>query len=132
VNALAQSAALLAALIYIAVFPTEAFLIDRPWAKRFLRIAPDNVADIRLWAFCTGFRNLFLGLGVIVGLIMLRTGDSVAGQAIVLAFCAFMVLDGITLAVAGLRGYMPHRLDGLRGGFASSGPPLVALVAAAL
>jgi hypothetical protein len=63
---------------------------------------------------------------------MLRTGDSVAGQAIVLAFCVFMVLDGITLAVAGLRGYMPRRGDGLPGGLASSGPALVALVAAGL
>jgi hypothetical protein len=77
-------------------------------------------------------RNLFLGLGVIIGLVVLRTGDAVAGEAIVLAFCAFMVLDGITLAVAGLLGYMPRRVDGLPGGLASSGPPLVALVAAAL
>lgn len=131
-NALAQSAALLAALIYVAVFPTEAFLVDRPWAQRFLRIAPDNVDDIWLWAFCTGFRNLFLGMGVVVGLIMLRTGDPVVGSTIVLAFCVFMVLDGITLVVAGLRGYMPRRLDGLPGGVASGAPPLVALVAAAL
>lgn len=131
-NALAQSAALLAALIYVAVFPTEAFLVDRPWAQRFLRIAPDNVDDIRLWAFCTGFRNLFASLGVIVGLVVLRTGDAVVGQTIVLTFCAYMVLASLTMGVADLLGYYPRRGDGLAGTLASGGPPLVALVAAAL
>ena len=31
----------------------------------------DNVADVRMWAFCIGFRNLLAGIGAIVGLVIL-------------------------------------------------------------
>jgi hypothetical protein len=37
-NVIAQLSAALAALIVIAAFPLEAFLIDRPWVQRFLGI----------------------------------------------------------------------------------------------
>lgn len=69
---------------------------------------------------------------MIVGLIMLRTGDAVVGQTIVLAFCAYMVVASLTMGLADLLGYYPRRGDSLLGTVASSGPPLLALVAAAL
>jgi putative membrane protein len=44
-------------------------------------VEADNVADIRMWAFCTGFRNLLAGIGAIVGLVILWTGDEAIGRA---------------------------------------------------
>ncbi|HSE71315.1 MAG TPA: DUF1304 family protein [Nocardioidaceae bacterium] len=129
-NALAQSAAVISALIYIAVFPTEAFLVERPAVQRFLRIAAANVADIRLWAFSVGFRNLFAGIAALVGVVLLNTGDEVVGQTLVLASCAYMFLAGITMGFADWLGYYPHKGDGIPGTVAASLPPLVALVAA--
>jgi hypothetical protein len=34
-----------------------------------------------MWAFCTGFRNLLAGIGAIVGLVILWTGDEAIGRA---------------------------------------------------
>jgi uncharacterized membrane protein len=79
-NAVAQAAALLAALIHIAVSPLECFLIDRPAVQRFLRIQAKNISDIRLWAFAIGAHNLVVGLGTILGLVILHTGDEVVGK----------------------------------------------------
>jgi putative membrane protein len=43
-----------------------------------------NVADVRMWAFCIGFRNLLAGIGTIVGLVILWTGEEAAGRCIVI------------------------------------------------
>ena len=56
-NAVAQLSAAIAALILIAVFPFEAFLIHRPEVQRFLA------------------RNALAGVGTLVGLWMVKFGD---------------------------------------------------------
>jgi putative membrane protein len=131
-NAIAQAAALLAALIHIAVSPLECFLIDRPAVQRFLRIQAKNISDIRLWAFAIGAHNLVVGLGTILGLVILHTGDEIVGKTLVLAGCVFMFLGGPIRALADMLGFYPRRGDSVIPDIASGLLPLVALVAAAI
>jgi putative membrane protein len=131
-NAVAQAAALLAALIHIAVSPMECFLIDRPAVQRFLRIQAKNISDIRLWAFAIGAHNLVVGLGTILGLVILHTGDEVVGKTLVLAGCVFMFLGGPIMALADMLGFYPRKGDSVIPDLASGLLPLVALVAAAI
>jgi putative membrane protein len=131
-NAVAQAAALLAALIHIAVSPLECFLIDRPVVQRFLRIQAKNISDIGLWAFAIGAHNLVVGLGTILGLVILHTGDEVVGKTLVLAGCVFMFLGGPIMALADILGFYPRKGDSVIPDIASGLLPLVALVAAAI
>src|SRR5215212_6193312 len=62
--------ALLAAAIHIVVFVFEALLIQRPgihWGV--FKVPSRDVPAIRLWAFGVGFYNLFLGIGMVAGVI---------------------------------------------------------------
>ncbi|HYN29993.1 MAG TPA: DUF1304 domain-containing protein [Dermatophilaceae bacterium] len=130
-NAVAQAFALLQALVYVAVFPLESFLLRRPRVQRFLSTPPENVPAVLMWAFPLGFRNLLIGLGTMVGLVLLHTGQEDAGRALVLYCCAYMVLGGSTMAVADWLGYYPKRGDSIPGTLGATVPALLALVAAA-
>jgi putative membrane protein len=65
-NGVAQVAALLGAIGYLAAAPLEMFLYERPSARRFLHVRTDHLADVRMWAFVVGFRNLLAALGTIM------------------------------------------------------------------
>jgi hypothetical protein len=131
VNATAQLAAGLAALILIAVFPVEAFLIDRPWVQKFLGIEPHGIPNVHLWSFCIGARNALAGVGTLVGLWMVRYGDETAGTTVVVVSCLYMLLASLFMGVADLLGYWRPRGGSVRGTIASSVLPAVALIAIA-
>lgn len=130
-DAVAQVSAALAAVILIAVFPFEAFLIDRPWVQRFLGIEPHGIAHVHLWSFCIGARNALAGIGTLVGLWMVNTGDESTGTTVVVVACAYMLLASLFMGVADLLGYWLPRGGSVRGTIASSVLPAVALVALA-
>jgi hypothetical protein len=131
VNATAQLAAGLAALILIAVFPAEAFLIDRPWVQKFLGIEPHGIRNVHLWSFCIGARNALAGVGTLVGLWMVRYGNETAGTTVVVVSCLYMLLASLFMGVADLLGYWRPRGGSVRGTIASSVLPAVALIAIA-
>lgn len=128
-SAITQWAALIAALIHIAVAVLEMFLFERPWVRRFLRVRTEPVADFRLWAFAIGSHNVVAGLGTILGLIILRTGNGVVGETLVLAGCVFMFLGGIIMGVADALGFYPRKGDSVSGDIGASLPPSIALLA---
>ena len=74
-DTLAQVCTAVAAVVLIGVFPFEAFLIDRPWVQSFLGIEPHGIANVHLWSFCIGARNALAGIGALVGLWILHSGD---------------------------------------------------------
>jgi putative membrane protein len=131
-NSVAQTAALLAALIHIVVFPMESLLIGRPAVQRFLRVRVGDIADIRLWAFAVGTMNLLAGLGTILGLIILHTGNEVVGETIVIAACVYMFLAGLIMGVSDMLGFWPRKGASIPGVVGESLAPLIALFAAAL
>ncbi|GIH78357.1 DUF1304 domain-containing protein [Planobispora longispora] len=130
-NAAAQTFALIEALIYIGVFPLESFLLGRPFAQRFLSTPAADVPAVMMWAFNVGFRNLFLGLGVITGVVLLNTGREAAGTTLVIFCCVNMVLSAWLMGVSDLLGHYPERGASVPGTLAASVPALIALIAAA-
>ncbi|ACQ79899.1 conserved hypothetical protein [Beutenbergia cavernae DSM 12333] len=131
-NGVAQVAALVAAVAYLGAAPLEMFLVASERARRFLHVEADNVDDIRMWAFVVGARNLLAGVGMLVGLAILTTGDAVVGRTIVLTAAWYMLLASLAMGVADLMGLWRPRGGSVLGTIGSSLPPLVTLVAAAL
>ena len=130
-NTLAQVTAAVSAVVLIAVFPFEAFLIHRPWVQRFLGIEPHGIDNVHLWSFCIGARNALAGVGTLVGLWMVNAGDETTGTTVVVVSCAYMLLASLAMGVADLLGYWRPRGGSVRGTIASSVLPAVALVAIA-
>jgi putative membrane protein len=130
-NGVAQVAALLGAVAYIGTAPLEMFFFDRPAARRFLHVQTDHVEDVRLWAFVVGFRNLLAGLAIVVGLVILHTGEETTGTTVVLTASAYMLLASLAMGVADAMGMWRPRGGSVPGTVASSLPPLVVLVVAA-
>jgi len=127
-DVLAQACTALASVVLIAVFPLEAFWIDRPWVQRFLGIEPLGIAHVHLWSFCIGARNALAGVGGLVGLWIVNRGDETVGTAVVVTVLAYMLLSSLAMGVADLLGYWLPRGGSVRGTIASSVLPVVALL----
>jgi putative membrane protein len=125
--------ALVAAAVHLVVFVLEALLIRRPRVHQGVFAIPAaDVPAIRLWAFGVGFYNLFLGLGMVGGVVAWMLGYTTAGQTLVIYLLVFMFLSGIVLLVADRLALGRERGNGIGGAVGQSGPPLVALIAAAV
>ena len=129
-NAVAQVFAVVEAVIYIVVFPLEAFFVDRPSVLRFLRVPSGNVKVIKVWAFSVGWRNFFLGAGVITGVALLNVGRETIGATLVVFCCLNMVLSAWLMYVSDLLGQYPKRGDSVPGVLAASVPAFIALIVA--
>jgi len=123
--------ALLAATLHIVVFACEAFLIERPSVHNGVFGLP-YVPAVRMWAFGIGFYNLFLGCGMIIGVIAWMGGNEIVGRTLVIYICLFMVLSGIVLFIADRLGFGGSGGKSIVGAFGQSVPPLVAFVSALL
>lgn len=70
----------LAGLVHILFFILESFLLQKEGGYKILKISPTDHAAIKPWAFNQGFYNLFLALGIFVGLyFVLKTRIQLAG-----------------------------------------------------
>ena len=100
-SALAQGFAVLAALFHILFFFMESIAFGRPEVHRRFGLKTAEHADVaRPIMFNQGFYNLFLGIGVIVG-VVLSNGDGTAqtaGTAVAVFGLACMALAGLVLA----------------------------------
>ena len=95
---IAQAFAVIAALLHVLFFYLESVTFSRPATWRRFGLGSQQDADnVRQWAFNQGFYNLFLAIGIGVGLILANTGNVVAGEAVVLFACACMVGAGTVL-----------------------------------
>ena len=131
-NAVTQLSAGISALLLIAVFPLEAFLIDRPRVQKFLGIEPDGIQNVHLWSFCIGARNALAGVSTLVGLWLVNHGDESTGTTLVIISCIYMLLASLFMGVADLLGYWRPRRGSIKGTLASSVLPAVALIALAV
>ncbi len=128
-NAVSQIFAVLAAVIYIFVFPVESFLLRRNrWAQKFLSTPPENVPAVMMWAIPTGYKNLVIALGVIAGVVAANSGQLVVGYTLVVYCCANMVLTAPTMLLADLQGHYPRKWESVPGTLAATVPALVALL----
>jgi putative membrane protein len=123
VNVITQVFAVVGVLVHVGAFVMESLLFRRPAVQRLFLGRSDVEPGVFLWAFNQGFYNLFLAAGPVAGLIMYHAGHAAAGTALVLYGCAFMAAAGAVLVVSDRKLW--------RGAIGQSGPPLIALLAAA-
>ncbi|MDV8075754.1 DUF1304 domain-containing protein [Rhodococcus sp. IEGM 1370] len=118
---IAQVFAAIAAALHVVIFVMESVLWSKPaiWAK--FGVASQNEADVvKPMAFNQGFYNLFLAVGIVMGLVL---GGS-AGDAVVYFACASIVGAAIVLATGGAKYFRAAFVQGIT--------PLIALILAAV
>lgn len=96
--------AVLAALIHVLFFVMESVLFTRPavWPRFGLR-SQEQADVVRPMAFNQGFYNLFLALGIVVGLALAAGDADSAGTALVVFASSCMVAAGVVLVLTNRR-----------------------------
>ncbi len=92
--------AALAAALHVVIFLMEAVLFARPAVHARFGTRDEAVAAVRPWAFNQGFYNLFLALGVVVGVVLVAAGSTTVGLALVLFGCGAMALAAVVLVAS--------------------------------
>lgn len=117
-------AASLAALVHVYIFWLESLAWDTPRARATFGIRSEEQADhTRALAYNQGFYNLFLALVTVVGIVLIASGMSDAGVALVFAGAGSMLAAAIVLVT---RSRAFARAAAMQGGL-----PLVAVLALA-
>jgi putative membrane protein len=125
VHPVAVAAAIVAALIHVWFFAMESLWFMRPAIHgRFGLSSEADARVVRSWAFNQGFYNLFLAVGVAIGLGLVASDNGDAGRALVLFACGSMVAAGAVLVL--------HDARFLRAAAVQFVPPLVAILAVLL
>lgn len=131
-NAVAEIALVVNALVLAVVGPMEMFGLERPAVRRFLGVEMSDVRDAELWSFCIGARNVISALGVALGVWMLHSGREDAGVVVMTVTAAYMLLASLAMGLADLLGKWHPRGGSVVGTIASSVLPALALVVQAV
>jgi putative membrane protein len=119
---IAIAAAALAALIHVYFFVLESLWFTRPNVYRRFGLASGEEAEtVRSFAYNQGWYNLFLAIGVAVGVALAALGDQASGRAITLFSCGSMIAAGLVLVA--------HDPSFLRAAMIQALPPVVAVLA---
>jgi putative membrane protein len=110
----------IAALVHVLIFCMESLWWDRPAVRRRFRQSDTQAEVTRLFAFNQGFYNLFLAVGMVAGLILLR-GDRAMGTALIVWNALSMLAAALVLLFSAPRMRMGALIQG--------GPALLCLVA---
>lgn len=109
VTILATVFAALAALLHVYIFVMESVQWTQPKVWRRFGVADQAAADTtKPMAYNQGFYNLFLAIGVVIGLVLIYAGAdgspvAAAGLALVLFSLGSMVAAALVLLTTGLK-----------------------------
>lgn len=117
---MSRISALLAALIHVYFFVLESVLWGTPRVNAVFKVTAAQAEAARLMAYNQGFYNLFLAVGVFVGLLLLRATQKTIGNTLILFSCVCMLGAAIVLCIS-----LPHMV---RGYLVQGIPPLSALL----
>jgi putative membrane protein len=114
----------IAAALHVVIFSLESMRWSKPSTWRAFGIKTQADADVvKPMAFNQGFYNLFLGAGIVIGLLLAMSAPQ-AGFAIVFFAAASMVLAATVLISTSTKFARAALIQGL--------PPLLGIVALAL
>jgi putative membrane protein len=112
-------AAGLAGATHVLFFLLESILWGRPATNRIFGQTPEKAEITRLLAFNQGFYNLFLAIGVFIGIVIGNRGMPAIGSAITAFGCATMLGAALVLIGSSRKLWRGALIQGL--------PPLVFL-----
>ncbi len=97
---IALGAAIVAGAIHAWFFVLESLRFMRPAVFRRFGLASESDARIvRSFAYNQGFYNLFLAVGVGIGVLLVALKDPTSGRAILLFACGSMIAAGVVLVL---------------------------------
>ena len=106
-------------------FILESVKWGQPSVNRIFQVSSEQAEANRLFAFNQGFYNLFLAVGLAIGLLLKSYGTHLAaGQALIVFTCFSMLAAAIVLVISAPRAIWGALIQGL--------PPLAALLTLAL
>lgn len=115
---LATVFAALAALLHVYIFVMESVQWTQPKVWRRFGVADQEAADTtKPMAYNQGFYNLFLAIGVVIGLVLIFAGSDAApvrtaGLALVLFSLGSMVAAALVLLTTGMKYLRPALIQG--------------------
>lgn len=91
----------LAALIHVYIFVLESVRWSKPATWRLFGLKSQTEADtVKPMAFNQGFYNLFLAIGVALGVVLIGTAHTAAGLAVTLFAAGSMVGAALVLVIS--------------------------------
>ncbi|GAA3292670.1 DUF1304 domain-containing protein [Arthrobacter citreus] len=112
--------AVIAAAVHLYIFVLESLRWTEPATMAVFRVStPQEAASTQALAYNQGFYNLFLAVGVLLGVVLLTAGSRVAGLTLMSFASASMVLAALVLAASNRSMIRPALIQG--------GPPAVCL-----
>jgi putative membrane protein len=118
VTILATVFAALAALLHVYIFVMESVQWTQPKVWKRFGVADQTAADTtKPMAYNQGFYNLFLAIGVVIGLVLIFAGSDAApvraaGLALVLFSLGSMVAAALVLLTTGMKYLRPALIQG--------------------
>lgn len=110
VGILATVFAALAALLHVYIFVMESVQWTQPKVWKRFGVADQAAAEItKPMAYNQGFYNLFLAIGVVIGIVLFYAGG---GIALVLFALGSMVAAALVLVTTGLKYLRPALIQG--------------------
>lgn len=115
---IATAVAALAALLHVYIFVMESIQWTQPRVWRRFGVGDQAAADVtKPMAYNQGFYNLFLAIGVVIGLALFWAGDAgttaeVAGRALVLFSLGSMLAAALVLVTSGAKYLRPAAIQG--------------------
>src|SRR5688572_2255116 len=100
----------LSALLSVIFFVLESVLFTKPLGRATFQTTPEQAEATRIWAFNQGFYNLFLAIGIAIGVALMATGRTETGRPLVLLGCGSMVGAGVALVISGGKAFLPGAL----------------------
>ena len=113
--------AALASLIHVYIFVMESLIWTGPRARKTFGTSVADAETTKAMAFNQGFYNLFLAIVTVIGIVLVSTGVTAVGAALVFTGAGSMVLAGTVLLLSSA--------DKRRAALVQMVPPLLAVVA---
>ena len=93
----------IAALIHIGLFILESYFYEKPDGYKYFKVSQQDHEATKLWAFNQGFYNLFLAIGMIIGLYYVNRLQIQTAGVVVSLFGFFMIVAGVVLIFSSKR-----------------------------